>query len=134
MSDDTELVRAFDGCDDEQWRALIENWAHQVKLHYTMPDVRGMAPPGSFRIPRDVIDKLGDGDLQAGAAVAGHMFAVDDNDDPTTIHPHVVRILGEGNLTAGRRVLEKFVARVRRQSREDSIPQPDGHSPDRIIR
>ena len=49
------------------------------------------------------------------------MFGIeDDPEDPTVIHPHVVRIIGNGNLNAGRRVLEKFVARVRRQPRDGS--------------
>jgi hypothetical protein len=113
------------------WRELVEDKAHNGRLHYTMPDVRGMAPPGSFRIPKDVFAALGDGDLKLGGAVVHQMFGIeDDPEDPTVIHPHAVRIIGN----AGRRVLEKFVARVRRQSRNDSIEQPDGHSPDRVIR
>jgi hypothetical protein len=117
------------------WRELVEDKAHNGRLHYTMPPVRGMPAPGSFRIPRDVFEALGDGDLKVGGAIIHQMFGIeDDPEDPTIVHPHAVRIIGNGNINAGRRVLEKFVARVRRQPRNDSIEQPDGHSPDRVIR
>jgi hypothetical protein len=128
MSDDTD-----DFTEEElaairrAWRELIEDHAHGGKMHYTMPSVRGMAPPGSFRIPKDVINKLGEGDPQTGGAVVHSMFGIeDDPDDPTVVHPHVVRIIGAGNLAAGRRVLEKFVARVRSEANY-FIPQPDGN-------
>ena len=83
--------------------------------------------PGSFRIPKDVFAALGDGDLKLGGAVAHAMFGIEDDPErPDLIHPHAVRIIGNGNLNAGRRVLEKFVARVRRQSRDGVILQHDG--------
>ena len=110
------------------WRGLIEDKAHGGKMHYTMPPVRGMAPPGSFRIPKDVFEALGDGDLKVGGAVVHSMFGIeDDPEDPTVVHPHAVRIIGEGSLAAGRRVLEKFVAQVRDGARDYVIPQPDGN-------
>ena len=55
-------------------------------------------------------------------------------DDPTVIHPHVVRIIGEGSQSAGRRVLEKFVQQVRQKSRDDVIEQPDGTGPSKVIK
>jgi hypothetical protein len=116
------------------WRELVEDKAHNGRLHYTMPDVRGMPAPGSFRIPRDVFEALGDGDIKLGAAAIHALLGVEDNPErPDLIHPHVVRIIGNGNLNAGRRVLEKFIARVRRQSREgvtlehDGLQHEDGH-------
>jgi hypothetical protein len=109
------------------WRELIEDRAHQGRMHYTMPPVAGMAPPGSFRIPRDIFEKLGDGDLKTGGAVVHGMFGIEDDPaDPTIIHPHVVRIIGNGSLAAGRKMLERFVARVRRQSREGVVLEHDG--------
>ena len=117
------------------YHELLENRARNGKLHYSPVPVRGVPLPGSYRIPKDVFEALGQGDLKLGGAVVHAMFGIeDDPEDPTIIHPHAVRIIGNGNINAGRRVLEKFVARVRRQPRNDSIEQPDGHSPDRVIR
>jgi hypothetical protein len=99
------------------WRGLIEDQAHRGQMHYTMPDVRGMPAPGSFRIPKDVFAALGDGDLKLGGAVVHSMFGIeDDPEDPTLVHPHAVRIIGNGSLAAGRKVLERFVQQVRRSA------------------
>ena len=115
MADDSELTDEERTAVNHAWRNLIEDKAHGGKLHYTMPPVRGMAPPGSFRIPKDIFAALGDGDLKVGGAVVHSMFGIeDDPEDPTVIHPHAVRIIGNGNINAGRRVLERFVQRVRR--------------------
>lgn len=135
MADDSELTDEERTAVNHAWRNLIEDRAHGGKLHYTMPDVRGMAPPGAYKIPKDVVAHLGHGSLHDGGFVLHSLFGTEDTpEDPTVIHPHVVRIIGNGNLNAGRRVLEKFVARVRRQPRNDSIEQPDGNSPSRVIR
>jgi hypothetical protein len=115
------------------YRQLVENKAYRGETHYSMPPVRGMAAPGSFRIPKDVFAALGDGDLKLGGLIAHQMFGLEDDPErPDLIHPHAVRIIGNGNINAGRRILEKFIQRVR-QSRDDSIEQPDGHSPDRVL-
>ena len=104
MSDDDTLTDEELRGIRQGWRALIEDRAHGGKLHYSMPPVRGMPAPGSFRIPRDVFAALGDGDLKVGGAVAHAMFGIeDDPDDPTIVHPHAVRIIGNGSLAAGRR-------------------------------
>jgi hypothetical protein len=108
------------------YREHVEDKAYRGQTHYTMPPVRGMAPPGSFRIPRDVIDALGDGDPKTGGAVAHGMFGLeDDPEDPTIIHGNVVRLLGNGSLAAGRRVLERFVQRVRHGDREGVVLEHD---------
>jgi hypothetical protein len=116
------------------WREFIEDRAHGGKMHYQMPAVRGMAPPGSFRLPRDVVNKLGDGDPKAGGAVIHQMFGVeDDPDDPTIVHGDVVKIIGNGSLAAGRRVLERFIQRVRHGDRDgvtlehDASTMGNGH-------
>jgi hypothetical protein len=130
MSDDTltDEERAHIG---HAWRDLIEDRAHGGKLHYSPVPVRGMPAPGSFRIPKDVFAALGDGDLKVGGAVAHAMFGIeDDPEDPTIIHPHAVRIIGNGNLNAGRRVLDRFVQMVRRQSREGVVLAHDGRQHD----
>jgi hypothetical protein len=135
MNDDTDELTSEELADIQKaWHALVEDHAHGGKLHYTMPDVRGMAPPGSFRLPKDVFAALGDGDLKVGGAVVHAMFGIeDDPEDPTIIHPHAVRIIGNGNINAGRRILDRFVSMVRRQSRDgvtlqhDGLQHEDGH-------
>jgi hypothetical protein len=135
MSDDDFELTDEDRAAAISWyHALIEDRAHQGKLHYNMPPVRGMAPPGSFRIPKDVFAALGDGDLKVGGAVVHAMFGIeDDPEDATTIHGSVVRLLGAGDLARGRRVLERFVQRVRDGARDYVIPQPDGNH-GRVVR
>ena len=107
--DDTELTDEDRAAAISWYHALIEDRAHQGKLHYNMPPVRGMAPPGSFRIPRDVFEALGGGDLKLGGAVAHAMFGLEDDPErPDLIHPHAVRIIGNGDLAKGRKVLERL--------------------------
>lgn len=128
MSDNTDELTPEERAEVGRARKeFIEDRAHGGKLHYSMPPVRGMAPPGSFRIPKDVFAALGDGDLKAGGAVAHAMFGIEDDPErPDRIHPHAVRIIGNGNINAGRRILEKFVARVRHGAREGVILEHDG--------
>jgi hypothetical protein len=76
--------------------------------------LRNQPPRESFRLPRDVIDKLGNGDPQAGGAVVHGMFGIEPDGDPSVIHADVVRDIGHGDIKAGRRVLEKFIAMLRR--------------------
>jgi hypothetical protein len=114
----------------DAWRGLIEDKAHRGKLHYEQPAIKGQPARGSFRIPRDVFEALGHGDLKVGGAIAHRMFGIEDEpDDPTVVHPHVVRIIGDGDARAGRRILEKFVAQMRRQgAQHDVAEQPDGNN------
>jgi hypothetical protein len=96
-----------------------------------MPNVRGMPPSGSFRIPKDVFEALGQGDLKLGGLIVHQMFGIeDDPDDATILHPHVLRIIGGSDLATGRKVLERFVARVRRQSRDGVVLHHDGRQHD----
>jgi hypothetical protein len=134
MADDSELTDEERTAVNHAWRNLIEDKAHGGKLHYTMPDVRGMAPPGSFRIPKDVFAALGDGDLKLGGAIIHQMFGIEDDPaDPTRIHGDVVRIIGHGSLAKGQEVLHRFVQMVRKQSRDgvtlehDGLQHEDGH-------
>jgi hypothetical protein len=114
------------------WLGLVKERAYAGPgVHYEQPEIHGQSPRGSFRLPRDVIAQLGDGDLKAGGAVVAGMFGVEpDSDFPVdVVHADVVRDVGHGSLAAGRRVLEKFVARVRRQSRAGVILEHDGREP-----
>jgi hypothetical protein len=98
------------------WLQLTKDRAYSGRgVHYEQPAIRGQPPRGSFRLPRDVIAQLGDGDLKAGGAVVAGMFDIEaDSDFPAdVIHADVVRDIGHGSERAGCRVLEKFVQRVR---------------------
>ena len=69
-----------------------------------------------FRIPRDVISKLGDGDLPLGVAVLYQMFGERPAAHPFgTISREAVQAIGNGNMAAGRKVLTRFVSMVRSQ-------------------
>ena len=96
------------------WLGLVKERAYAGPgVHYKQPLIRGQPPRGSFRIPRDVFAALGHGDLKVGGAIVAAMFSVEPGDDLTNIGPDVIRDLGHGSERAGRKVLEKFVARVR---------------------
>jgi hypothetical protein len=113
------------------YHGLVEDRAYNGRLHYSPVPVRNMPLPGSFRVGKDIIAKLGDGDLQTGGFILQQMFGIeDDPEDPTVVHPHVLRILGNGSLAAGRRVLERFVAQVRRGARDSVVLEHDGREPD----
>jgi hypothetical protein len=121
------------------WLALTKERAFQGKgVHYEQPAICGQPPRGSFRLPKDVINKLGGGDPKAGGAVAHGTFGIEpDSDFPVdVVHADVVRDIGHGSTKAGLKVLEKFVARVRRQGAPDDndFDQPDGTRPARVIR
>jgi hypothetical protein len=69
-----------------------------------------------FRIPRDVIHKLGDGDRPLGVAVLYRMFGERPASHPFgTIAAETVQAIGNGNINAGRKVLTRFVSMVRSQ-------------------
>jgi hypothetical protein len=117
------------------WRGLIEDRAHNGRLHYSPVPVGGKMP-GSYPIPRDVFAALGQGDIKLGAAVIHQMFGIEDSPErPDLIHPHVLKILGEGSARDGRRILDRFFQRVRQgaQPHDDHL-QPDGTRPARIVR
>jgi hypothetical protein len=96
------------------------------KVYYER--INGVAPPGSFKLPHHAVHALGAGDpLRAGRTVAS-LFGTS-ADDPLTIHPDVVRQIGEGDLKAGHRVLQRFVHMLRRPGAQSRvIPQPDGNN------
>lgn len=101
------------------WLGLVKERAHAGPgVHYEQPAIHGQPPRGSFRLPKDVINQLGGGDPRAGGAVAHGMFGIEaDSDFPDVVHADVVRDIGHGSVNAGRRVLEKFVQRVRQGAR-----------------
>jgi hypothetical protein len=114
------------------WLALTKERAHAGPgVHYEQPAIKGQPPRGSFRLPKDVINKLGEGDPQAGGRVAAHMFSAEpDIDFPDVVHADVVRDIGHGDIKAGRRVLERFVQRVRQGAREGATLHYTGREHD----
>jgi hypothetical protein len=117
------------------YRGLVEDRAHRGKLHYQMPDVHSMpGGPGSYQVPKDVIAHLGNGSLHDGGFVLHSLFGREDAPDrPDIIHSDVVRLLGEGSLATGKRILDKWAAQVRNGARDYVIEQPDGNH-GRVVR
>jgi hypothetical protein len=71
-----------------------------------------------FRIPYDVIRKLGNGDNGRGLAALCDTFGIHPMaGSPGEISADVVKETGHGDPIAGRRVLSKFVAAVRRSTK-----------------
>lgn len=73
-------------------------------------------PRGAFVLPLDVIGKLGSGNPVLGEELVELMFGLG---APTArvLRPEVVADIGHGDLNAGRKVLQQFVALVRRRDR-----------------
>jgi hypothetical protein len=67
-----------------------------------------------FRIPDDVIRALGQGDNGRGLAVLCDTLGIHPMaGSPGTVSAATLREIGHGDITAGRRVLQKLIARVR---------------------
>ena len=66
MADDSELTEEELAQVNRAWRGLVGQHAHQGRTYYEMPPVRGMAPPGAYRVPKNVIAALGQGDMKLG--------------------------------------------------------------------
>lgn len=77
--------------------------------------VRGVPEPGSFRLPHHAVHALGAGDGRTAGRVIASLFGPGAGDNPTVIHPDIVRELGHGDAKAGARVLKKFVSMVGRR-------------------
>lgn len=95
------------------------------KVHYER--VKGVASPGSFRLPHHVVHVLGQGDPRTAGRLIASLFGTS-ADDPLTIPPETVRHLGHGDIRAGHRVLQRFVQRLRSGgARSQTVEQPDGN-------
>lgn len=81
------------------------------KVHYER--VKGVASPGSFRLPHHAVHALGGRDGRTAGKVLRSLFAVDP-DSPDIVPAETVRHLGHGDINAGHRVLRKFLAMMRR--------------------
>jgi hypothetical protein len=130
MNDDTGEFTFTSEAETAIRRGILQQVKDRVYsgpgVHYEMPPIHGQPPRGSFRIPRDFFAALGHGNLELGGAVVAHMFSVEHGDDVTIVPPDVIRDLGHGSERAGRKVLEKFVQRVRHGARDAVILEHDG--------
>lgn len=77
------------------------------------------APPvaEAFHLPGDAIRAMGNGDREAGYAVADEMFGHHLSYGRGVIHPTVVALIG-GDHKTGQRVLKQFVQKVRHKHAE----------------
>jgi hypothetical protein len=68
-----------------------------------------------FKIPKDVISKLGNGDMPLGVAILYQMFGERPATHPFgTISAETVAQIGGGSLPKGRAVLNEFITVVRK--------------------
>jgi hypothetical protein len=80
---------------------------------------RRVIPNGSYHVPLAAVAALGGDDIEVGEHVLQRMFKMA---APRAAHPHALRELGNGSITAGRKVLQKFLDRA-----GTIIEQPDGN-------
>ena len=80
-------------------------------VHYERVPIN--ASRKGFHLPDDVVAKLGGGNTETGHVVLHEVLGGHVLDGPV-VDPNVVREIGNGDLTTGRRVLQKFIAKVRK--------------------
>jgi hypothetical protein len=122
--------------------AIVEWWRETQHrgVWYQQPRIKNRSLRNSFTIPDDVVEQLG-GPKTAGAVLHG-MFGLrpfTGEGNPLEIDPDVVADVGHGSIKAGRRVLDKWIGMVRRQSREGATLHYTGREHDddhgwRIVR
>ena len=115
--DEANLTAAERDAIIDWWHGLIEDQAYGGKTHYSMPPVRGMSPPGSFRIPKDVINKLGG--PQSGGFIVHHMFGIQDTPrrpdrNPPPCRAHYWRRFAKCRTTCLRKIRPTSAPKVTR--------------------
>ena len=139
MSDDPNDIAALHASlSPEDWDALVKWWrgTQHRGVWYEQPKIKNRPPRNSFTLPDFAVEALGAGDPRTAGHVIHSMFGLAPyagEGDPRVIDPDVVADIGHGSLAKGHRVLQKFVAMLRRQPRDDWIEQPDGNH-GRIVR
>jgi hypothetical protein len=128
----------------EEWDAVVNWWrgTQHPKPYYVQPQIKGRPPRNSFTLPDDVVNYLGNGDPKIAGSVLHGMFGLrpfTGEGDPRVLDSDVVTDIGHGSLAKGRKVLERFVQMVRRQSREGVVLAHNGrqHADDhgwRVVR
>jgi hypothetical protein len=102
-----ELENFLENQEAEAWRIPVEQERRKSG---------GRVTGQPFKIPKDVISKLGDGDLPLGVAVLYRMFGERPASHPFgTVSAETIAQIGNGNMAAGRKVLTRFVGMVRSQ-------------------
>lgn len=82
---------------------------------------------GAVILPSDVVKILGNGNEQTGHEIAAQLFGSHDALGASAVHPAVVKDLG-GDLATGHRVIEKFIAKVRkRHATQDKSTKAAAH-------
>jgi hypothetical protein len=94
--------------------------AHQQFENRLHAHARRVIPPGSFVVPLDVALTLGD-DTIAKMFAAGRY----NPDMPRILPPEVVKEIGHGNISAGRKVLERFVESLRQKHQHEAAAPTD---------
>jgi hypothetical protein len=88
--------------------------------------------PGAYHIDLRHLAALGGGSMEAGEALLHKMFKMA---GPRAVHADALRELGNGSVTAGRKVIERFLGRLHNEhgandepeAEHQIIPQPDGN-------
>ncbi|HEY6702439.1 MAG TPA: hypothetical protein VI137_16815 [Pseudolabrys sp.] len=87
-----------------------------TKVFYERIPLKADAPAkDSFRVPRDVIDRLGNDDVP-GAAILADVLKISPLHGGT-VGPEVLERLGDGSHAMGVAVLKKFIAAIRAKER-----------------
>ena len=86
-------------------------------LEYQRPTFGGSLK-GAFKLPHNAVRALGNGDADAGLAVSDQLFGHHIALGRGTVHPDVLHDIGNGDIKAGRRVLQKLVTMLRQKRRE----------------
>jgi len=143
MTDDDAQVDEH-GLTPADWDAAVDWWRRSLhpKPYYQQPRIRNRPARNSFVLPDDVVNALGAGDPKIAGSVIHLIFGLrpfTGEGNPLEIDPDMVAEVGHGSLTKGRKVLERFVQIVRRQSREGPVLQHVGaqHADDhgwRVVR
>jgi hypothetical protein len=78
--------------------------------------------PGVYHIDMRHLGALGGGDMVAGEALLHRMFKMA---GPRAVHPDAVRELGNGSITRGRRVIDRFLSRLHGDRGADDADEPE---------
>jgi hypothetical protein len=78
---------------------------------------RRLFPAGTFHFDFADVAKLGGGNLELGEQILGRMFRLV---GPRSLDPETVRQIGEGSISAGRKVLQRFQDRLHPGGKQQS--------------
>jgi hypothetical protein len=113
----------------------VPNAAHHHRVELQLNEVARRhfgRFPGVYHVDLRHLAALGGGSMEAGEAVLHKMFKMA---GPRAVHADALRELGNGSVTAGRKVIERFLERLHDEhgandepkAEHQIIPQPDGN-------